>query len=137
MRILISAFSRRTFFGSGLTCFGILLFGSFGSSLVVITIGFARAFAARTADDELASHEILVIENFYSALCFVDGTHFDKGKSFGLLGSRIGDDLGAGDVSDSAEKFFQFVFGGVVAKVADVEATGSHFGACALLFRLG
>ena len=68
----------------------------------------------RAGDGELASHEELVVEDFHSALCFIDVEHLDEPVTLGAVGVAVIDDLDAADGSDSLEEFLEIVLGGLV-----------------------
>ena len=67
-----------------------------------------------SADDHLAAHEWLVMENFDGSLCLLDVCHFDKSIALGFMGVSIVDDLNASYRADTFEQFLEFILSSVV-----------------------
>src|SRR5476649_1401042 len=59
-----------------------------------------RVVHLRSADHELATHELLVVQLADRALGFVDAVHLDEGETLGALSRSVGHDLCAGDAAD-------------------------------------
>ncbi len=84
----------------------------------------ARVVRLCAADDELASHELLIVQLADGPLGLVDALHLYERKALGTLGRSMRDDLGAGHAADPVEQLGQIVFGGLEGEIADVEARG-------------
>ena len=91
----------------------------FGAGLLVGRLGLALRL--RSADDHLAAHEWLVMENFDGSLCLLDVCHFDKSIALGFMGISIVDDLNASYSSDTLEEFLEFILSCVIRQVAEIE----------------
>lgn len=96
----------------------------FGAGLLVGRLGLALRL--RSADDHLAAHEWLVMENFDGSLCLLDVCHFDKSIALGFMGISIVDDLDASDSADTLEEFLEFVLSCVIRQVAEIEPVGIY-----------
>jgi hypothetical protein len=79
----------------------------FGAGLLVGRLGLALRL--RSADDHLAAHERLVMENFDGSFCLLDVCHFDKSIALGFMGISIVDDLNASYCADTFEQFLEFI----------------------------
>lgn len=99
--------------------------------LVIVIAAFgieiAGADAFRAADDELAAHEILIVQDFDGALGFIDRAHFNEGVSFRALGVLVAHDFSHADAADTAEEVFQIFLGGIIRQIAHVEALAGDF----------
>ena len=65
------------------------------------------------ADHELAAKEFFVVQFLHGALCFLDGLHLDKGKTFRALVVPVTYDLGVLDVNDAVEQFEEIALRGI------------------------
>ncbi len=109
-----------------------------GVSAAIVRFAIARF---RAADNELAAHEVFIVQLRHRALRFIGRRHGHEAEAFGLFVVFMGDDLGVFDDADALEQVEKIALGGIVAEVADVELRGRHFDgfgfACAARRRLG
>src|SRR5262245_19544350 len=81
----------------------------------------------RSAHDESATEEFLVVQFLHSAFRFLDGLHLDKRKTFRALVVPIAYDLCVLHVPNTVEQVEEIALGGVERQVANVETRRRDF----------
>src|SRR5215813_5637865 len=81
----------------------------------------------RTAHDEPATEEFLVVQFLHRAFRFLDGFHLLKRKTFRALVVPITYDLPVLHVSNAIEQFEEIALGGIERQVANVETRRRDF----------
>lgn len=89
------------------------------------------------ADDQLAAHELLVVQFRHGPAGLVDGQHRDKREALGLLRILVADDFGVLHLADPVEQVEQVALRGVEREVADVDFRRADFDDFRLVGRAG
>ena len=90
--------------------------------LRMATLAALLVYSLRAANDQLATHVVLVVQFGDGAFCFVDSLHLDKGKSLRFLRMLVGNDFDVLHRADAAEKLEEIALGRLKRQVAYVNA---------------
>ena len=93
---------------------------------LVLGLGLGAGFLASTIDHEVASHERLVVKDFYGAFGFLNVEHFEESIALGSVRVTVVDNLDVPYGAHTLEEVFEIVLGGIVGEVTDVESLGFH-----------
>jgi hypothetical protein len=81
----------------------------------------------RSAHNEPATEEFLVVQFLHRAFRFLDGLHLHKRKTFRTLVVPVANDFRVLNMSNAIEQVEEIAFGGVEGQVANVETRRRDF----------
>jgi hypothetical protein len=91
---------------------------------LLLILAIILTFRFGSGNGHLATHEMLVVEDFHRTSGFIDVEHFHESVAFGAVGTAVVNDLDVAHRTDSLEEFLKVLLGDIVRQITDVNPGG-------------